>query len=383
MSILLLISLSQRMHTWFCWGLGVLLLPLLTGFGPPQLLDRVYIPTIRIKVGEVGPVQEGRPIPTVSAQAFLLYDVDAQQLLVAQNIQEALAPASLTKLMTALLTLEEADLAATVTIQSSDLVGGARMGLRAGETVTVEDLLWGLLIPSGNDAAMALARHIGGTANDFVAKMNQRAQELGLAGTHFVNPHGLDAAGHTSSAADLLILTQLNWRYPLFRQIVTMAETERAGHLLRNTNELLDDELMGINGVKTGTTDRAGECLVAGINHNGHQLFFIILNSRERYVDTQALYQYYQTNYTWFDGQNADWTALNQLDSTEGATWYLRVEGKRRAWLVQPSDVRRLRPFRRLHLPGAGQAWEAGMPVGVLEWWLDEKLIGVQPLVLW
>lgn len=382
MSILLLTILPERMRTLLCWSFGVLFLPFLTGFGPPQLVDRIYVPTLRVKVGEVQQIKDARQIPTLSAQAFLLYDVDAGQVLIDQNIHEALAPASLTKLMTALLTLEGADLTATVTVQAGDLVGGATMGLRAGETVTVEELLWGLLIPSGNDAATALARHVGGSVNDFVGMMNQRAQDLGLAATHFVNPHGLDATGHTSSAADLLILTQQNWRYPLFRQIVTVTEKEVAGHSLRSTNELLG-KLDSVNGVKTGTTDRAGECLIAGIDHNGHQLFLIMLNSRERYVDTQALYRYYQANYTWFDGQQSDWMTLNRLYNAEGETWYLRPEGEQRAWLVQPTDARRLRSFRRLHLPGADQSWKSGLPVGMLEWWLDEKLIGAQPLVLW
>lgn len=382
MVILLSVIPPQRMRPLFCWCFGVLWLPFLTGFGPPQLVDRVYVPTQRVTVSEVQQILAARRAPVVSAQAFLLYDVDARQLLLSQNTEEALAPASLTKLMTALLTLEAADLTASVTIQGSDLVGGASMGLQVGETVTVEQLLWGLLIPSGNDAAMALARHIAGSASDFVSLMNQRAQALGLTATHFVNPHGLDAAGHTSSAADLLTLTQQNWRYPLFRQIVATATTEVAGHSLRNTNEFVG-VLANANGVKTGTTDQAGECLVAGLQDSGHQIFIIVLNSRDRYADTEALYSYYQAHYAWFNGQRAELATLNRLYTEEGATWYLRPAGEARAWLMRARDVARLRTFRRLHLPGASQPWQAGMPVGVLEWWLDDQLLGEQPLVLW
>lgn len=381
MPILFFLIQPVRNRTLLYWGFGLSLLPFLTGFGPPQLVDRIYVPTQRVKVGELQQ-WTAHPPPTVSAEAFLLYDVDANQFLLNQNIHAALPPASLTKLMTALLVLEQAELTASVTVESSDLVGDASMGLRAGESLTLEQLLWGLLIPSGNDAAMALARHVGGSVANFVVLMNERAQALGLAETHFVNPHGLDAAGHTSSAADLLTLTQQLWRYPLFRQIVATSETEVAGHLLQNTNELLTVD-SNANGIKTGTTDLAGQCLVAGITHEGHQLFVIVLNSRDRYADTQALNAYYRANYTWLDSQQVELTVLNRIYTATGDTWYLRPEGQSGAWLVRPTDRVRLRSFRRLHLPSTDQPWQSGMPVGVLEWWLDDIVIGTQPLVLW
>ncbi|MBX3012110.1 MAG: D-alanyl-D-alanine carboxypeptidase [Caldilineaceae bacterium] len=369
-----------RMKLLLCWGLGFLMLPFLTGFGPPQLVDRIYVPTQRVGVGELQ--QRSQLLPPISAEAYLLYDVDANQVLLEQNSTVALAPASLTKLMTALLVLEQADLSATVVIQGSDLVGGATMGLQIGETLTVEQLLWGLLIPSGNDAATALARHVGGTVEGFVTAMNERAQQLGLTATHFINPHGLDAAGHTSSAADLLQITQQVWRYPLFRQIVAVAETRIAGHTLRNTNELLAVDTR-VNGVKTGTTDLAGECLVAGIQQDGHQIFAIVLKSRDRYADIQTLYARYTASYTWFDSQHDELTVLNRLYTADATTWYLRPEGTPLAWLIRTADRARLRSFRRLHLPSTAQAWQSGMPVGVLEWWLDDEVIGMQPLVLW
>lgn len=381
--LILLFSLRPvHIHPWLCWSLGLLLLPFVTGFGPPQLVDRIYVPTQRVTAGTRQPAPATGQLPELSAEAYLLYDLDANQLLVTHNIHAALAPASLTKLMTALLVLEQADPSAEVTIEGSDLVGGASMGLRAGERLTVEALLWGLLLPSGNDAATALARHVAGSATAFVDLMNQRAQALGLAATHFVNPHGLDATGHTSSAADLLLLTQLLWRYPLFRQIVAVQATEIAGHQLRTTNELLASDNRA-NGVKTGTTDRAGQCLVAGLQQDGRQTFIVVLNSRDRYADTQALYAYYNANYVWFDGQRAELTTLNRIYGDDGKTWYLRPEGKPTAWLLRRQDLARLHSFRRLHLPSQDQPWHSGMPVGVLEWWLDDQVIGTQPLIFW
>lgn len=371
-----------HIHPLLCWSFGLLLLPFLTGFGPPQLVDRIYVPTQRVTAGSAQSVTTVPSLPAISAEAYLLYDLATNQLLFTHNIHAPLAPASLTKLMTALLVLEQADLTAEVTIQGSDLVGGATMRLRAGETLTVEELLWGLLIPSGNDAATALARHVAGSATAFVELMNQRAEALGLAATHFVNPHGLDAAGHTSSAADLLLLTQLLWRYPLFRQIVAVTDTEIAGHQLRTTNDLLTSDNRA-NGIKTGTTDLAGQCLVAGLQEEGRQTFIIILNSRDRYADTQVLYAYYHATYAWFDGQRTELTTLNRIYGNDGATWYLRPEGKPTAWLLRRQDVARLRSFRRLHLPSQDQPWHSGMPVGVVEWWLDDQVIATQPLIFW
>lgn len=382
MSSLLSLIRPARIHSLLCLCLGLLALPFITGFGPPQLVDRIYVPTQRVKVGAIQPMITARQSPELTAEAYLLYDLDANQLLISHNIHAALPPASLTKLMTALLVLEQADLTAEVTIEGSDLVGGATMTLRAGETLTVEQLLWGMLIPSGNDAATALARHVAGSSKAFVELMNQRAQALGLVASYFVNPHGLDAAGHTSSAADLLLLTQLLWRYPLFRQIVAVATTEIAGHQLRTTNELLGQDNR-VNGVKTGTTDRAGQCLVAGLQQNARQVFIIVLNSRDRYADTQALYSYYNANYVWFDGRQAELTTLNRIYADDGKTWYLRPEGKPAAWLLRREDLPRLYSFRRIHLPSADQPWQPGMPVGVLEWWLADQLIGTQPLIFW
>lgn len=382
MSILFLACQSARMRIVLCWSFGLLVLPFLTGFGPPQLVDRIYVPTQRVKVGEWQQRQALSQAQTLSAEAYLLYDVDTNQLLLTQNIHTALAPASLTKLMTALLVLEYADLKATVTIQSSDLVGGTVMGVRAGESLTVEQLLWGALLPSGNDAATALARTVGGSVSAFVERMNARAQELGLTETHFVNPHGLDAAGHTSSADDLLTITRQLWQSALFRQIVATQSTEVAGHSLRNTNELLGLDSR-TNGVKTGTTDLAGQCLVAGLQVNGHQIFVIVLNSRDRYADTQALITYYTNHYRWFDGRHDELTVLNRIYTESGALWYLRPANQTTAWLLQQADIPRLRSYRRLHLPSTDQPWQPGMPVGVVEWWLGDHVVGTQPLVLW
>jgi D-alanyl-D-alanine carboxypeptidase (penicillin-binding protein 5/6) len=256
------------------------------------------------------------------------------------------------------------------------------MGLVAGERLTVEQLLWGLLIPSGNDAAMALARHSAGSVDAFVERMNQRSQALGLRQTHFANPHGLDATGHVSSAADLLALTRQLWGYPLFREIVQTAEITIAGHPLRSTNELLTT-FSGANGVKTGTSDAAGQCLLASIERNDHLLWIIVLGSQDRYADTRALVAHAEANYSWATGNPNELSALNRVYGENGTVWYLRAVGAPPALLVHPWETSQLRAYRRLQLPPSELPWQPGMEVGMLEWLLDDKIVGRQSLVLW
>jgi D-alanyl-D-alanine carboxypeptidase len=218
--------------------------------------------------------------------------------------------------MTALLVLEHGDLDAVVTVQPEDLptdvADSSTMGLQAGETISVTDLLWGLLLPSGNDAANVLARQVSGSVPAFVAAMNRRSQELGLKQTHFVNPHGLDADGHLSSAADLLTLTRKLWDYPLFRSIVATANSEKAGHQLVNTNELLTT-YQGATGVKTGTTDNAGECLIASIERDGQTVFMVIMGSSDRFTDAKNLYETFRAAYAWKTENAQELSVINRV----------------------------------------------------------------------
>ncbi|MEZ4708626.1 MAG: D-alanyl-D-alanine carboxypeptidase family protein [Caldilineaceae bacterium] len=353
----------------------------ITGFGSPRLVDRDIAPLYRLSVEQLRAMSAAQQPPEMTAQAYLLYDMDTEQILLASNADTPLPPASLTKLMTALLVLEQDDLQAQVTVQPPDLIDGATMGLQNGETLSVADLLWGLLVPSGNDAAMTLARYTAGSAAAFVERMNQRAQMLGLTATTYANPHGFDESGHLTSARDLLTLTRRLLTYPLFRQIVATVETEVAGHALQNTNQLLG-VFPGADGVKTGTTIAAGECLVASITRNGHTQILVIMGSRDRYADVRTLYDAYQRNYKWIGNGDAGSPVLNKLRDADDRTWYLRVEGA-------PPEIMRndwrsptLQTYRRIELPPAGLPWQQGMRMGVLEWRLGSVIIGNQLLVL-
>jgi serine-type D-Ala-D-Ala carboxypeptidase (penicillin-binding protein 5/6) len=364
------------------YGLLVFATLFLSGFWAPRLVDRPYSPAQGATVGQLRVWSAAQSAPAVSARAYLLYDLDAGQLLLGEQTATPRPPASLAKLMTALLVFERNELTRTVTVLGSDLVGGATMELAAGEWLTVEELLWGLLVPSGNDAAMALARATAGSVDPFVAQMNERAAELGLAQTHFVNPHGLDEPDQQSSAGDLLQLTLQLWEYPLFRQMARTVETTVAGRVLRNTNELLPT-LPGAIGVKTGTSEAAGQGLIANIQRNGRQVIVIVLGSRDRYSDVRALYAHYRTAYQWVTPGVGEIVQLNRLYAPNGDLWYLRPVGGLPALLLRPWESPQLRSYRRIRLPAPDVDWSPGMEVGVVEWRLGDTVVGSQVLVLW
>jgi D-alanyl-D-alanine carboxypeptidase (penicillin-binding protein 5/6) len=333
-------------------------------------------------VGQLRVWSDAQTAPGLSARAYLVYDLDAGQILLGEQIETPRPPASLAKLMTALLVFERNELTRTVTVAGADLVGGATMGLTAGERLTVADLLWGLLVPSGNDAAMALARTTAGSVDRFVAQMNERASELGLRQTRFINPHGLDEPDQRVSAVDLLHLTLQLWEYPLFRQIVGTAATTVAGHALRSTNELLPT-YPGAIGIKTGTSEAAGQGIVANIQRNGRQVIIIVLGSRDRYADVRALYAHYRTAYQWVTPGAGEATQLNRIYAPNGDRWYLRPVGGLPSLLLRPWETPRLQSYRRITLPPADVAWSPGMEVGVVEWRLGDQVVGSQVLVLW
>lgn len=372
--------------------LGLLAL-LLSGFGPPTLMDRDAGPQRRLTVGQLSQIRQARrPPPETSALSVLVFDLDSERVLTSRSIDRSISPASLAKLMTALLVLEQGRLTERVSIRGEDLVGEAAMGLIYGAELLVEELLWGLLIASGNDAAMALSRHHSGNVEAFVQRMNTRAEELGLHGTHFANPNGFDARGQVSNARDLLTLVRLLWRYPLFRQIVGTPQMTVAGYQLRSTNRLLGS-FPGANGVKTGTTGQSGQSLILGVEEEGHQLFAVILGSADRYTDVRNVMAAVQSNYGWAPLRLPERpSALDRLYDSSGKRWILHVEsesggseGSAETALFEVMLARwerqELHVFRRIQPPPLGN-WSRGMEVGVLEWRRGESVIARQRLVV-
>ncbi len=227
-----------------------------------------------------------------SAKAAVVMEGISGTVLYEKNADEQLPQASTTKIMTALLVLESADPNQTIRVSpAAAAVEGSQLGLTAGEELSVWDLLYVLMLKSGNDAAEALAEGIGGSVGNFVSRMNEKAAELGLTHTRFQNPHGLPAEGHYTTARDLATLTAAALENRTFRKIVS---TERAkltykNMVIENSNKLLG-VCEGVFGVKTGFTKKAGRCLVTAAERQGVQLICVTLNDGNDWADHAALY---------------------------------------------------------------------------------------------
>lgn len=235
----------------------------------------------------------------VNAEAAVVMDADSGRLLYAQNPDKRLANASTTKIMTALLTLEQPDQDRYFTVDSDAIqVEGTTMGLQPGDSVTLHQLAAGMLLPSGNDAANAAAVEIAGSEGAFVRLMNQRAAELGLENTQYRNPSGLDAEGHYSSARDLATLAAHALENEDFADIVSKQEIRMAfgnppyNRSLYTTNKLLERYPYAI-GVKTGYTDDAGLCLVTAAEKDGTRLIIVTLNGKDDVNTHMRLYEHF------------------------------------------------------------------------------------------
>jgi D-alanyl-D-alanine carboxypeptidase (penicillin-binding protein 5/6) len=226
---------------------------------------------------------------------MLLYEKDAGR---------ALPPASLTKIASAVVALEEAasiDESVTVDIDSRLMRSSSVMGLLPGDQFPLSDLIYGMMLPSGNDAALAVGRHVAGSDAAFVAKMNALARRLQLDDTRFVNPHGLSARSHLSSARDLGVLARYAMNIPKFREIVaTPAHTASGSRTieLKNVNPFLHIS-PGADGVKTGYTWRSGRTMLASATRDGHRLYVVLLNAPEMEKDAQALMDWAFNSFIW------------------------------------------------------------------------------------
>jgi D-alanyl-D-alanine carboxypeptidase (penicillin-binding protein 5/6) len=245
--------------------------------------------------------------PSVSAPEVAVVDDASGLLLYGQAPHAREAPASTTKIATAIVTLEHVQSLDTVVRVSVDgfamaaLDGSSIMGLSPGQRISIRTLLYGLLLPSGNDAAEQLALSIAESREQFVAWMNSIASspdELGLADTHFVNPSGVDADGHYSSAYDLAQLARRAMREDVFRDIVATPEVRSDGFVLTGHNPLIGT-YPGADGVKTGSTDAAGHALVGSAVRDGHRLYVVVLHSDDILADATALFDWAFACFAW------------------------------------------------------------------------------------
>jgi D-alanyl-D-alanine carboxypeptidase (penicillin-binding protein 5/6) len=243
------------------------------------------------------------PLPELSASSVIILDVDSMACLYEKNPRQRMSPASTTKVMTALVALEHYPLDKTITVPNLK-VDGNLINLVAGEELMVESLLYGLLVGSGNDAAVALAENYPGGFTAFIEAMNKKALELNLENTHFVNSAGLDQESHFSTAKDLALLSISAMKNPTFAKIVSTSETVMTDvtgthiHNLKNTNELIG-KVEGVRGVKTGWTQNAGECLISFVEREGHKVIVVVLGSQNRFAESQNLIDWVFKNFEW------------------------------------------------------------------------------------
>lgn len=225
-----------------------------------------------------------------ATSAYLVMEADSLQILAAQNADVRLPMASLTKIMTAVVVIENCKLSKTVTIQSHSVgIEGSSMYLKAGEKYTVEELLYGLMLVSGNDAADALAYACAGSIEDFADLMNKTAKSIGLADTSFANPSGLDADHHYTTAFDLAKLAAHALQNKIFCKIVGTKVHKIGAKTLVNHNRLLR-EIDGCIGVKTGYTKACGRCLVSAVQRNGVTLICVTLNCHDDWDFHKKMY---------------------------------------------------------------------------------------------
>ncbi len=258
----------------------------------------------------------------LNSEAAILVEVSTGRILYEKNSTKQLYPASTTKILTAILVIENCKLDDIVTVRESALSnipsGYVTCNLQVGEKLTVNDLLYALMIPSANDAAYVLAEYVSGSVEDFSSLMNSKAREIGCKTTHFINPNGIHADSHYSTAYDLYLIANYAMKNETFRKLVatteyTLPATDQypnEDRILKTTNELLNENSRNYYyknaiGIKTGYTSKAGNCLVAAAARDGLEFIAVVLNGgttenglNSRYIDSKKLFEYAYDNFT-------------------------------------------------------------------------------------
>ena len=313
-----------------------------------------------------------QPVQAISAQKAIVIDGQTGRVLYEKDADNQSLIASTTKIMTALVVCEHCNVLDRMRIPKEAVgIEGSSMYLTEGEVLTVQELLYGMMLRSGNDAATALAIYCGGTVEGFAQLMNDKARQLGLKNTHFVNPHGLDAPEHYSTARDLAVLTAYAMQNPIFATTVGAKTVHCGQRVLTNHNKLLW-RLEGANGVKTGYTKAAGRILVSGAQRDGRQLVAVTINAPDDWNDHTKLledaFARYSTRRLVSSGQ-----VLGQLEifGGEAASVTVAADGDFDYPVAEGEKLSLLLPNAFLYAPvaegqSAGQAHILldGIPVG-------------------
>ncbi|MFC4078138.1 D-alanyl-D-alanine carboxypeptidase family protein [Salinithrix halophila] len=331
-----------------------------------------------------GKREDSELVSKISARAAVVIDVNTDRILFEKKAQQRMRIASLTKIMTAIVAIENADLKETVTVSPRAVgVEGSSIYLKEGEKIPLEHLLYGLMLRSGNDAATAIAEHVGGSLPGFVYLMNEKAHYLGLDDTHFKNPHGLDAPNHYSTAEDMARLTAYALRNPAFKKIVsTPVKTvpwpgEEWHRKWYNKNKMLR-LYPGADGVKTGYTKLSKRTLVSSATREGRQLATVTLNASNDWNDSMHLLEYGFVHYRPVEliqkgEEMSDVPVSKKLSlsvTAEKSFTYPLTEEERKEVTVKPILTY---PLSKID--------KEGMRVGMARVYLKGEVVGSVPLV--
>lgn len=270
-----------------------------------QTIQKIFINRQRVTDSKLPLLANASSFPVLSAQGVIATDIDSAVVMYEKNADYPLKPASTTKILTALVALDAYSLDQIITVPYFNVIG-QKMRLITGEKITTENLLYGLLVFSANDAAETFARVYPGGYDAFIQAMNKKAKELGMDNSHFVNPTGLDDNQHVSTARDMIRLAEIAMGDPEFAKIVGTREItvksvdNRFVHRLTNINQLLG-KVPGVEGVKTGWTEAARENLVTYVNRDGKKVLIALLGSQDRFGETEELIEWIYKNYSWQD----------------------------------------------------------------------------------
>ncbi|HWQ78588.1 MAG TPA: D-alanyl-D-alanine carboxypeptidase family protein, partial [Anaerovoracaceae bacterium] len=337
--------------------------------------------------------------PAILAETAIVIDVKTGQILYDKNMHGQREPASTTKVITALLALENLDFGQTVTIDAeTPFTGGSRIYLLEGEQITVEQLMYALLLESANDAAVALGKEIAGSVSAFADMMNKKAAELGAQNTHFVNPNGLHEEGHLTTAYDLAMIAREAMKNEEFRKLVMTyrheipATNKQPERYMYNTNRLIYDEVTkvmvngerrpakyeGVTGIKTGYTPEAGGCLIAGAIRGDTELISVVMKSTDegRFGDSIALLDYAFENYKTVKTIDSG-MILGEIPVKRGSVQKVQVATAKEAYATLPVEASSSLVTTKVTLDETVQAPVAkGQKVGFVEIYAGDQLIG-------
>lgn len=343
--------------------------------------------------------------PTIICTSAILIDANTGTILAKKNADKKMYPASLTKIMTAILAIEMGNLSDVIKVDDDTPyeISGSHIALEPGEMLTLKDMLYALMLPSANDAALAIAKHYGKTETEFVNLMNEKAKELGAYNTHFANPHGLHDDNHYTTAADLALITKYAMQNETFRDIVRTEKYELKPtnkkpepRYFTNLNKLICNSgygqinVNGINispeyeyatGVKTGYTPEAGNTLVAGAEKNGMELIVVAMQgeSLEMYQDAHNLFNYGFNEYQSATLINKNTFVQNIKIENGDSKEISAISESDLKTLIKKDSVKEIEP--KVIINDIAPPLEANSIVGKIDFMQGEKVIGSVNLI--